>query len=158
MTRTAKTMDDTDNNQSHIVMECGLGDCVQLPPTAGVYAIIHTRTNRMYVGSSVNIRQRIISHLGELCLGAHHSYRLQRAFIATPGRALDFHVRVLQLMPGATKDELIQTEQQLINSHHSAAYGVGFNVAKDADYRHVKSIGSERHWSMTVKGVDDVNG
>lgn len=86
-------------------------------------------------------------------MGAHHSYKLQQAFSLTPGRALDFHVRILQLMPGASKDELIKTEQQLINSHFSAVYGVGFNVAKNADYR--KRRTPEKQWSMTVKGVDN---
>jgi hypothetical protein len=56
-------------------------------------------------------------------------------------------------MPGATTDELIQVEQQLINSHHSAVFGVGFNVAKNADYR--KRRAPEKQWSMTVKGIDD---
>jgi hypothetical protein len=46
----------------------------------GVYAIVHTPTRRLYVGSSVNIEKRFIEHRADLSQGAHHCAHLQNAW------------------------------------------------------------------------------
>ena len=46
----------------------------------GVYAIIHKPSNKFYVGSSVNIKNRIATHKRELKRNLHHCNHLQRAW------------------------------------------------------------------------------
>jgi hypothetical protein len=46
----------------------------------GVYVIINTITGDMYIGSSVNINNRLLQHIEALKTGTHHNYKLQNAF------------------------------------------------------------------------------
>lgn len=46
----------------------------------GVYAITHTPTGRVYIGSSMDIAQRWARHRVALNTGMHHSRHLQRAW------------------------------------------------------------------------------
>lgn len=47
---------------------------------AGIYAIIDIETNRTYVGASINIRTRLLTHLAELKRKSHINYDLQKRF------------------------------------------------------------------------------
>lgn len=47
---------------------------------SGVYQITNTKSQRIYIGSSLNVRTRIRAHKVSLRNGTHHSYLLQRAF------------------------------------------------------------------------------
>lgn len=44
---------------------------------AGVYKIINTTNNKMYIGQSINIERRWEEHKEELKNNKHHSYKLQ---------------------------------------------------------------------------------
>ena len=46
----------------------------------GIYYILNTATGKRYVGSSINIPERIRAHLSYLFAGKHHCKPLQRAF------------------------------------------------------------------------------
>lgn len=46
----------------------------------GVYSIIHKASNKFYVGSSNNIKNRLATHLRELKKNNHHCDHLQRAW------------------------------------------------------------------------------
>lgn len=52
-----------------------------LPQSPGVYEIINTKTSDKYVGSSKNIRKRIIAHVGQLRNNKHGNTLLQRSFL-----------------------------------------------------------------------------
>lgn len=47
---------------------------------SGVYFIRNTLSNKVYVGSSINILRRWTTHKRELKAGRHHSILLQRSF------------------------------------------------------------------------------
>ena len=51
-----------------------------IPPEAGVYAIIHRGSRKYYIGSSVNMRERVRSHTSQLFAGSHSNHSLQRDF------------------------------------------------------------------------------
>lgn len=42
-----------------------------------IYKISFEGTDRVYIGSTVNLEARIRKHLGLLCKGNHHSTKLQ---------------------------------------------------------------------------------
>lgn len=44
---------------------------LEMPYSAGVYAIVNVATDRRYIGSSKNIRTRIFSHILDLSFGVH---------------------------------------------------------------------------------------
>lgn len=48
--------------------------------TCGIYEIVNTVNSKRYVGSSVNIQERWLTHLRELRKGTHHAQHLQRSF------------------------------------------------------------------------------
>lgn len=51
-----------------------------LPKESGVYRITNVVTSEIYIGGSVNIRNRCSKHVGDLKRGVHHSKYLQRSF------------------------------------------------------------------------------
>lgn len=51
-----------------------------LPEEPGVYAIENIETGRLYVGSSNNVRDRVLDHLRGLSLGSHPNQPLQTDF------------------------------------------------------------------------------
>lgn len=51
-----------------------------MPSEPGVYAIRNIKTNRQYIGSSNNLKNRINSHLRDLSLGSHANHALQKDF------------------------------------------------------------------------------
>lgn len=54
--------------------------CSSLQPKPGVYGLKNINTGRMYVGSSNNVKERLINHLRELLHGCHSNYMLQSDF------------------------------------------------------------------------------
>jgi hypothetical protein len=55
-------------------------DYKTLPCLSGVYIIYCTISNKCYIGSSLNIKGRVIKHISYLKNKTHHSNKLQRAF------------------------------------------------------------------------------
>lgn len=51
-----------------------------LPPGSGVYALHCLQNGRVYVGRSVNVRERVRNHLWNLRRGSHCNQHLQAAF------------------------------------------------------------------------------
>jgi group I intron endonuclease len=46
----------------------------------GLYSIVHKASGKLYIGSSVNIKDRITTHLRNLNRNTHHCNHLQRAW------------------------------------------------------------------------------
>lgn len=51
-----------------------------LPSVACIYLIYNQKTDRFYVGSTLNFKSRVMAHRSCLRRGKHHSERLQRSF------------------------------------------------------------------------------
>lgn len=79
--------------------------------TSGIYAIRRLDSDRMYVGSAVNLSSRWAVHKCRLRKGTHHSPQLQSAW--TKHGALAFEFVVLELVPD--KSGLIAAEQAWID-------------------------------------------
>jgi len=79
---------------------------------AGVYCIFNTKTNRMYVGSAMNLTSRWSGHKHALRNGKHHSKHLQRSWAKHGESAFEF--RIITFIDKV--EELRAFEQKLLNS------------------------------------------
>lgn len=52
----------------------------EMPSVACIYLIFNQKTDRFYVGSTLNFKSRVMAHRSCLRRGKHHSERLQRSF------------------------------------------------------------------------------
>lgn len=93
---------------------------------SGVYAITNTETDKMYVGSSVNLQKRLREHRIALCKNSHHSIKMQRAW----GKHGAENFRFATLLLCSPKD-LLFYEQRAIDAFKSATRA-GYNVAATA--------------------------
>lgn len=81
-------------------------------PISGIYAIVNTRTNEQYIGSSHDIAARFRQHRGLLRRGKHHAQRLQYAW-NTYGEAA-FELVVLEDL--TTSSQLAEREQWYLDT------------------------------------------
>lgn len=92
--------------------------------TCGVYSITCTKSNKIYIGSSIDIDNRWIEHLVRLRKGNHHSAHMQAAWNKYGKDAFKF-----EIIAFCNPDELIALEQFYIDSHQSANNRYGYNVS-----------------------------
>jgi hypothetical protein len=100
-----------------------IGGFHELHSQSGVYAIVRKSDGQQYIGSSSDIRDRVIQHLRMLRNKAHHSHKLQKAF--TEIGESGFTVKILEL----ACDDLESREAYWIQSTNSCVNG--FNATYD---------------------------
>lgn len=93
---------------------------------SGVYTITNTTNGKMYVGSSVRIKERMLAHRAKLRTGKHHSEKLQRAWLKHGEAAFKFAVALY-----CDESNCFMYEQALIDFYKSAS-GSGYNAAPQA--------------------------
>ena len=89
----------------------------------GVYGIRHTATNRFYVGSSVNFKERFATHRRQLKDNLHPNKHLQCAWNKYGESAFDF------ILIEEDVENLLERERFYMNKHNSIENG--FNIIKD---------------------------
>lgn len=80
------------------------------PALPGVYGLFNFIDNAYYVGSSINVRDRLKYHIHELRRGTHYNRILQKRWNST--EESDWLVRILELCPAS---ERLQREQHFID-------------------------------------------
>jgi len=95
--------------------------------SCGIYKIINTETNKIYVGSSKNIEVRIRSHFSNLKNKKHHSVKLQRAY--EKYGLSNFSHQILEL---CEIEDLFVREQHWIDNLDS--YHSGYNASESSIY------------------------
>lgn len=105
----------------------------------GVYAIVHTATARMYVGSTANLSKRWSRHRQELTDGIHRNRHLQAAWNKYGPEAFEW--RILEL---CAAEDRIAREQHYIDAHDLTDPSKGFNKAATAG---VSYGGLGRRWT-----------
>lgn len=113
--------------------------------TAFVYALTCLPTGEAYVGCTFNYRERIWRHRNRLMSGAHHSPRLQSAWLEHGPDAFAFSI--LEKKPTANRNEKIRLEAKWISSHGTLnqipakSDGSGFTVsARDREKRSMEAL------------------
>jgi group I intron endonuclease len=114
----------------------------------GIYLIINTLDGRVYVGSSMDIRQRFSMHRSYLRRGCHPNAHLQRAWSKYGEGA--FEIRIVE----ECVEELLEVREQFwINHYDSMNDNKGYNFRKADRHgrlteEHKRKI-SEAHRGMT---------
>lgn len=94
---------------------------------SGIYAIRHRRTGKIYIGSSVNVEQRVAYHRSKLRHGIHDNTHLQRAW-SLYGEA-EFVFLLLQRCPS---DQLASREGWWMAATGCCERSHGYNLDRIA--------------------------
>jgi len=87
----------------------------------GIYCIKNVITNKMYIGSSINISKRFYHHKKMLLNNIHHSIKLQNSYNK---HGIDnFVFEILEIVDDKLK--LIETEQKYIDTYNT--FKCGYN-------------------------------
>lgn len=89
----------------------GIKTMNEIPQVAGIYQIRNVINGKLYVGSSINLRKRSISHYNDLKNHRHNNSKLQRA--SDKYGLNNFIFEVLEIVDG--KDKLLEKEQYYID-------------------------------------------
>lgn len=96
------------------------------PDRAGIYYLLNTANNRMYIGQSVSMVQRVIGHVRQLAQNRHLNISLQTDWNACAG--LTFEVGVLvEFKKLVTEQELRRLEDIFIHAYQSGQPEFGYN-------------------------------
>ena len=117
-----------------------------IPRTPGVYWIRCKRNGKIYVGSSVDLRERWDRHRRELRDKVHHNAHLQQAWDLYG--AENFEFEILQHVEEA---DLLRVEQEWIDGTDCTHRKIGFNISPLA------STGGEKI-PLTWQGFRDPSG
>lgn len=92
------------------------------PKVSAVYAIVHTATNKRYIGSSIDIKNRIRGHVSKLRYGHHYNELLQTDFDRDGIEAFE-----IEVIEETTSDKLKLAEHHAVSRFKSAATGYNKN-------------------------------
>ncbi len=117
---------------------------------SGIYALYNTYNGKLYVGSSVNMYQRVRRHFSELNSGKHYNIHLKRAYDKYKDSIIPI---VLELVDN--RDNLIEREQYWLDYFKSYKKEKGYNICMIADrLTGIKRTDAEKnHLSNLYKGV-----
>jgi group I intron endonuclease len=94
-----------------------------LPNTSGVYQIRCVPTSKIYVGSTVNLRDRWYRHCRSLALGKHRNRYLQNAWDKYGEQSFKF-----EILEYVNDSQLLHAEQEWIDRTHCTDKTIGFNL------------------------------
>jgi group I intron endonuclease len=92
----------------------------------GIYLIKNIKNNRIYVGSSVDIKSRIKQHFSSLIRKDHHNSELQKDFVKYGIE--NFNYEILEL---CNKSELLVKELKWFNETKCTNNDIGYNLCVD---------------------------
>lgn len=95
----------------------------------GIYKIVCTTNNKIYIGSSLNIKKRWRYHVQDLKRGNHRNSHLQRAWNKYGSEMFKF--LIIEIVPKS--ENLINREQYWLDTLESYNDSVGFNICKTAE-------------------------
>lgn len=111
----------------------------------GIYSITNTISGRKYVGSSVNIKQRWVTHRRSLINGRHENSRLQAAFKKYGIEAFVF--AVIEVVPDLST--MLEREQYWLDELAVAKHG--YNISPTAGNRTGVKMSDESRAKMSSK-------
>jgi group I intron endonuclease len=118
----------------------------RIPRASGIYRIVCKPTGQFYVGSAVNLHERLRSHWTALRRGKHANKYLQRAWKRY--REVNFEFKVVELVKPS---RLLAAEQSWLNKTRCIDRNIGFNILPHA-------LSSSSLTARTWKGFFDPRG
>lgn len=95
--------------------------------SSGIYSIIHSDSNKRYIGSALSLSRRKREHLSRLIKGTHNNRYLQRSFNKYGNDAF-----VFEIIEYCNFKDLIAREQFYIDKFETCNPECGFNLAPTA--------------------------
>lgn len=95
--------------------------------TVGVYSIFNLFNLKVYIGSSINLKQRERSHFNALKSNRHYNKHLQRAYNKYGEKYFIFNI-----LENCNADDLSAKEQFYIDFYNSANISFGYNILPTA--------------------------
>lgn len=90
---------------------------------SGVYQILNTTNGKFYIGSSIDLKNRLRKHFIKLQKGVHENSYLQRAFKKNNGEGFKFLALVI-----CKKEHVLMYEQLLIDGFNAVDRNIGYNI------------------------------
>ena len=118
----------------------------RIPRASGIYRIVCKPTGQFYVGSAVNLHERLRSHWTALRRGKHANKYLQRAWKRY--REVNFEFKVVELVKPS---RLLAAEQSWLKKTRCIDRNIGFNILPHA-------LSSSSLTARTWKGFFDPRG
>lgn len=110
------------------------GDTFRHP---GIYKIVNTKTGKIYIGSSVNMRKRLYEHFRLLRHGKHHCSYLQSSFNKHGEGCFDIEIIEIVNVDGMEISErdtvLLAREQFWLDKTRCYESNIGYNSSSKAD-------------------------
>lgn len=94
---------------------------------SGVYQIYNTETNKRYIGSSINIEERLKQHKRNLKANKHCNQHLQNAW----NKYQDY--LIFEALEYCEPDQCLKLEQKYIDYYDSANREFGYNIDAQAN-------------------------
>ncbi|ERL54968.1 GIY-YIG nuclease family protein [Psychrobacter aquaticus] len=101
---------------------------------SGIYEIRNMLNNKIYIGSSINIKSRIKRHFNDLKKGSHHSLFLQRSF--NKHGSENFSYRIIEI---TSQDNLLPCEQFYLDTL-KPAYNISKNAGNTLGIKHSPEV------------------
>jgi len=121
----------------------------------GIYQIRNVIDNKIYVGSSVNLRVRECEHFRSLKKGKHHSSKLQNAYHKYGKSSF-----VFEILEQCDRDALIETEQRYIdqlNPHYNIRKTASFHILNWRPTAELRSRMSEARKGKSYHTTEQIN-
>lgn len=112
---------------------------------SGIYCIENTKSNKKYIGQSVNIEDRWRQHISELNKGIHYNSYLQNAWNKYGSECFDFYI-----LEYCNNDELDEKECYYIKKYNTTDRENGYNLQSGGQ-------ASNRHSEESKKKISESN-
>lgn len=117
---------------------------------AGIYKIINTVNNHLYVGSSKNLKHRKGQHFSTLKHNKHRNYHLQCAYNKYGGENFIFEIiEIIEVEVSILQDTLLKREQYWIDTLHPE-YNIAQTAGSCSGYHHTED--AKRRISQNLLG------
>lgn len=128
-------------------------DLEQYKNVWGIYCIINTANNKRYIGSAVNLQERIKQHYTELSKGVHFNAHLQRSWEKYGEES--FKLEILETVINIEYQTLLQIEDNYINQYNTIDETLGYNKRTNSTFpilseKSIK-IRAEKHELTKIK-------
>jgi hypothetical protein len=114
----------------------------------GIYKILNNKTNKVYIGSSVDIFKRFREHKHSLLKNKHRSPKLQNSYNIHGASCFIFELIELVIC----KNELLEREQFYIDAFDSYHNGYNSRPKAEANYGRIVSDETKKKISDKLKG------
>lgn len=99
-----------------------------LPVIPAIYMIVNIYNDKYYIGSAVDVRNRVNYHLSVLSRNVHHNGHLQRAW-----NLYGKHAFIYLILEKTTRENLEAKEQLWIDKLKASDPECGYNIRKQAN-------------------------